>query len=222
MKGRQKSKMAAIVAPRCQTKKKENGKSLMPPVSENPCASSTSVVVEPSLIKDFNINEENTIKKLIKCSKKKHCIVKENLSSTTILLSAAAYLKFKNLLPIIFKSTIESGSAYIRPGKDGSDKTLDYCLHVNDGPLEYAVNLYNTTCNVMVNGRDYQEFSKHLPKIVHREKQRRIGRYQQGNPRSTAKSHHCYSGCHKLLTKNQAKQQNSERQCSMGPISASL
>jgi hypothetical protein len=53
------------------------------------------------LVKDFELNEAKTLKKLEKSSRKSHFTVRQNMESTTIEFSAAAYLSFKDLLKTI-------------------------------------------------------------------------------------------------------------------------
>ena len=91
--------------------------------------------------------------------------VKPNQKSTTLMFSAAAYLLAKQYLETMLKDDIESGYIRIRESKDGSGKNVDSCMHYEKNGVKYVMNLYNTTCKMVINGPHYQEFEKYIEKF---------------------------------------------------------
>ena len=85
-----------------------------------------TLVYEDSLVKKIEINEVKTVKKLIKATDRVNFEIKENVDSTTVYFSAAAYLQTKHLLPILFQEYSDKGVAYIRCGNDTKNRNIHY------------------------------------------------------------------------------------------------
>ena len=115
------------------------------------------------------VNKQKCIEKKIKASQCPDFTVNQNEvgKCITIQLSTAAYELFKTELKSTYKKEIRQGIAEISEGIDTVNNLVDMNLRYKDEKdCTYTVNLYNTTCAAMINGKDYKVFLPIATKIA--------------------------------------------------------
>ena len=89
------------------------------------------------------------------------------MASLTLVFTSSAYEVYKTSLKTRYAKQIKDDIAKEKEGKECINKTVDMCLrdYTDEGCLDNALNLYNTTSETIVNGPNYNCFITVMDKI---------------------------------------------------------
>ena len=82
----------------------------------------------------------------------------ENGKCIVVTFSTLAYEMFKQILKGQYAKAMSKVKAFMKESLDNSNSTVDLLLKFTKRAHDEAINMFNTTFRMMVNGKHYKKF----------------------------------------------------------------